>query len=55
MVWAASEGRDGELAMEERNTIKLAMTLARQRRWRDILVQALNVKVNPEATKEEFK
>lgn len=42
MVWAASEAKDGGLVMEEANTLKLALALARQRGWKDVQLQGTN-------------
>lgn len=39
---AAAEAKEGILPMEEANTIKLALLLAKQRRWTEVLIQGTN-------------
>lgn len=45
LVWAAVEERQADSAMEEANTVKLALFLAKQKGWQEVLVQGTNSKV----------
>lgn len=42
MIWAVAEHREADVQMEESNVIKLALMLAKERGWQEVVIQGTN-------------